>query len=133
MDNYAILVVPNPADEGGGFVGLVPDLPGCMSHGDSYADAIVSTQDAIAAWLDANAEMGREAPKSGRAMERARERESAIRDILKAAVKAIEAQNGEIAYLEDQMDRLMALLEQDTERKFSSLCASMGIGRLIES
>ena len=31
---YAIIVEPLSAEDGGGFVATVPDLPGCMSDGD---------------------------------------------------------------------------------------------------
>ena len=32
---YPIVIQPLPSDEGGGFLALVPDLPGCMSDGAS--------------------------------------------------------------------------------------------------
>ena len=33
--DYPVLIEPLPAEEGGGFVATVPDLPGCMSDGDT--------------------------------------------------------------------------------------------------
>ncbi len=32
---YPVIIEPLPQDEGGGFVALVPDLPGCMSDGET--------------------------------------------------------------------------------------------------
>ncbi len=40
-----------PAEEGG-FNVFVPDLPGCVTQGDSYDHAVAMVQDAIALWLD---------------------------------------------------------------------------------
>jgi len=49
---YPVIIEPLPLDEGGGFVALVPDLPGCMSDGDTGEAALTSVQDAVAAWID---------------------------------------------------------------------------------
>lgn len=45
-----------------GFIAEVPDLPGCSAWGATEADAASEAQDAIAAWLQANAAAGRPAP-----------------------------------------------------------------------
>jgi len=34
------------------YVAEVPELPGCMAHGDSYESALKSVKDAIQLWLD---------------------------------------------------------------------------------
>jgi len=38
--DHPILIEPLPAEDGGGFVATVPDLPGCMSDGDTPEEAI---------------------------------------------------------------------------------------------
>ncbi len=60
---YPILVEPLSVEEGGGFIALVPDLPGCMSDGASPEEAVVNVKDAIEAWLEAAAEAGRTIPE----------------------------------------------------------------------
>jgi len=40
----------------------VPDLPGCFSAGDTLEEAIAQTQEAIAAWIDAELDAGRSIP-----------------------------------------------------------------------
>lgn len=50
---YAVLVEPLSAEDGGGFLATVPDLPGCMSDGDTEMEAILNAQDAIECWLEA--------------------------------------------------------------------------------
>jgi antitoxin HicB len=49
-------------DDGGGFVTIAPDLPGCMSDGETAEEALASIQDAISAWLDEAKAVGRSIP-----------------------------------------------------------------------
>lgn len=46
----------------GGFTVEVPDLPGCVSEGDSLADAILMATDAASGWVLDELEDGKEAP-----------------------------------------------------------------------
>ena len=64
---YPVIVQPLPPEDGGGFVATVPDLPGCMSDGETPEEALVNVQDAIAAWIEAANDMGHKVPEpSGR-------------------------------------------------------------------
>src|SRR5476649_2856027 len=62
---YRFTVRPLTAEEGGGYLIEFPDLPGCMSDGDTIDEAIENGQDAIQAWIEAAKEMGRPIPKPG--------------------------------------------------------------------
>lgn len=42
----------------GGYVLSYPDLPGCITCGDTVQDAIINAQDAKKAWLEAALEEG---------------------------------------------------------------------------
>jgi antitoxin HicB len=53
---YAIRIEPLSPDDGGGFIATVPELPGCMSDGETYEEALENVQDAIKGWLNAAAE-----------------------------------------------------------------------------
>lgn len=62
MDNkYEIIIFWS--DEDDAFVADVPELPGCMAHGSSHADALRNAEEAIALWVDAARELGREVPQ----------------------------------------------------------------------
>lgn len=63
---YPVIVSPLSEDDGGGFLATVPDLPGCMSDGETPAEAIENVQDAIEEWLDLARKMGREIPTPSR-------------------------------------------------------------------
>jgi antitoxin HicB len=56
---YTIQLIP--AEEGG-YVVKVPALPGCMTQGDDYDDAIAMAEDAIKLWLEVMIDEGREIP-----------------------------------------------------------------------
>ena len=59
---YPVIIEPLPEDEGGGFVALVPDLPGYMSDGETAEAALASVQDAVAAWIEEATALGRPTP-----------------------------------------------------------------------
>jgi antitoxin HicB len=59
---YRISLRPLGVDEGGGWLAEVPELPGCMSDGDTPQQAVESVMDAIACWIEAAEEDGRPVP-----------------------------------------------------------------------
>jgi antitoxin HicB len=63
---YPVVVEPLPAEDGGGFVATVPDLPGCMSDGATPEEALTNVQDAIGAWIEAANDLGHAVPKPSR-------------------------------------------------------------------
>ncbi|OAF05483.1 hypothetical protein AYJ54_00830 [Bradyrhizobium centrolobii] len=64
--DYAVTIRPLSAADGGGFVALVPDLPGCMSDGETPQEALANAQDAIASWIEAAHELGGPIPEPTR-------------------------------------------------------------------
>ena len=53
---YKMEIVPD--DEEGGYVVYFPDLPGCISIGDSIEEAIFNAEEAKLAWFEAAIEEG---------------------------------------------------------------------------
>ncbi len=53
---YRIEIIPDP--EEGGYVVSYPDLPGCITVGESMNDALANAEDAKRAWLTAALEDG---------------------------------------------------------------------------
>lgn len=45
------------------FIAEVPELPGCMAHGDTPSSALSNAQAAIGLWLDTAKKLGREIPR----------------------------------------------------------------------
>ena len=40
------------SDEDKAYLAEVPELPGCMAHGDTYESALANAKDAIQLWID---------------------------------------------------------------------------------
>jgi antitoxin HicB len=60
---YPIVIEPLSEEDGGGFLATVPDLPGCMSDGETREAAARNIADAIAAWIEEARETGRAVPE----------------------------------------------------------------------
>ncbi len=54
----------SPCLEKNGYTVTVPDLPGCVTEGDSLADAILMAEDAASGWVLDELEEGNPAPKA---------------------------------------------------------------------
>jgi antitoxin HicB len=55
--------------EDGGFTVTAPSLPGCISEGDTYEEAVANIREAIAAWIEVSREYGDDLPPSDVAVE----------------------------------------------------------------
>ncbi|MFH1033820.1 MAG: type II toxin-antitoxin system HicB family antitoxin [Pseudomonadota bacterium] len=49
-------------EDGGGWLVAFPDLPGCMSDGETIEEAMASGKEAFLAWIEANRAYGRPDP-----------------------------------------------------------------------
>jgi antitoxin HicB len=64
--DYPVIVEPIRQQDGGGFIATVPDLPGCMSDGETPEEALANVWDAIAAWIDEARSLNRMSPVPSR-------------------------------------------------------------------
>ena len=51
--DYPLRIAPLSAEDGGGFIAVALDLPGCMSDGETPEEALRNGYDAIESWLAA--------------------------------------------------------------------------------
>jgi predicted RNase H-like HicB family nuclease len=49
---YSVRIDRLAESDGGGYVATVPDLPGCMSDGETPEEALRNVQEAIASWIE---------------------------------------------------------------------------------
>lgn len=63
FEAYAHIVSPLATEEGGGFLITFPDLSGCMSDGETEAEAIVNGRDAFESWISARIDAGKSIPE----------------------------------------------------------------------
>lgn len=62
---YSFEVRPLSDEEGGGYLVTFPDLPGCMSDGETIEEAIANAMDAELSWLATAREFGDAVPRPG--------------------------------------------------------------------
>ena len=62
MHKYETIIYWSEEDQV--FVAEVPELPGCMAHGDSQDEALSNVKEAIQLWLDTAREFGDPVPES---------------------------------------------------------------------
>ena len=60
--DYAVVIEPLAKEDGGGFVATVPDLPGCISDGETPEEVLSNVRDAIEAWIEEARSLGRQVP-----------------------------------------------------------------------
>jgi predicted RNase H-like HicB family nuclease len=67
MSKYEIIIYWS--DEDKSFIAEVPELPGCMSDGKTYQEALSNADIIINEWIETAKELGREIPRAkGRLM-----------------------------------------------------------------
>jgi antitoxin HicB len=68
---YAVRIEPLAETDGGGYLAMVPDLPGCMSDGDTPEEALENVREAIASWIEAAKEWKMDIPQPSPPLARA--------------------------------------------------------------
>jgi predicted RNase H-like HicB family nuclease len=61
MHKYEIIIYWSIEDDA--FIAEVPELPGCMAHGDTPSNALEHAQEAIGLWLETAIEFGDPVPE----------------------------------------------------------------------
>ena len=56
MDKYEIIIYWS--DEDGAFIAEMPELPGCMAHGDTPEAALTNVREAKELWIETAKEFG---------------------------------------------------------------------------
>lgn len=62
---YPFVLTELDKEDGGGYLIEFPDLPGCLSDGESVGEALANGREALKDWLAAAEELGRVIPKPG--------------------------------------------------------------------
>jgi predicted RNase H-like HicB family nuclease len=63
---YAVRIERLADSSGGGYVATVPDLPGCMSDGETPEEALKNVQEAIESWTETAREWNEGIPEPSR-------------------------------------------------------------------
>jgi antitoxin HicB len=65
LDQYQFTVRPLSKEEGGGYLVEYPDIPGCMSDGETIEEAIANGREALRDCIEVFDESGTKIPKPG--------------------------------------------------------------------
>lgn len=63
FEAYTRVISRLAEEDGGGYLITFPDLPGCMSDGETEEEALENGKDAFLCWVSARADMGKKIPK----------------------------------------------------------------------
>lgn len=123
---YDILLRPLSDEDGGGYVGFVPDLQGCMSDGETLEEALTNTLEALQEWIELHEETGRPIPNPGAAANRAiKSREAMI-----SAIRVLSEHNGalekHIEEIEAHMSQVLDMIRENTGWTFAHLSKGKG-------
>ena len=61
-EKYKYEVIIYWSEEDSAFIAEVPELPGCMADGATYAEAVANVEVIIDEWMETARELGREIP-----------------------------------------------------------------------
>ena len=61
MDKFEIIIFWSNEDQA--FIADVPELPGCMAHGNTHEEALASAKAAMQLWIDTATEFGDPIPQ----------------------------------------------------------------------
>lgn len=61
VDKYTMKI--RWSDEDNAYIVTVPELPGCVTHGNTYEEAIQQGKDAIESWIEASNAWGDPIPR----------------------------------------------------------------------
>jgi predicted RNase H-like HicB family nuclease len=61
-EKYRYEVIIYWSEEDNAFIAEVPELPGCMADGATYAEAVANVEVIIDEWMETARELGREIP-----------------------------------------------------------------------
>lgn len=61
MFKYEAIIYWSEEDQA--YLAEVPELPGCIAHGDSYESALANAKEAIQLWIDTAKEFGDPIPE----------------------------------------------------------------------
>tara|TARA_R110001599_G_scaffold222167_1_gene421131 strand:- start:2041 stop:2538 length:498 start_codon:yes stop_codon:yes gene_type:complete len=116
MDEYLVAIKKLSAEDGGGFLAYIPDLPGCISDGETRAEAIEHLSDAFDEWIECNKDEKRKVPEPGRSQRLFLKRQKARDELIEKQEELIEALNDLNSQIMTELQSKDELIEDQTAR-----------------
>ena len=103
MTDYPMVILPLTDEDGGGYTAFFPDLPGCLSDGETPQEAVENALDAFNCWMEVQVERKVEIPEPHSSQSAIVDMEDEIEAMAKTIAKLtsdLDAANARIAELE---------------------------------
>jgi predicted RNase H-like HicB family nuclease len=101
-----MVVFPAPEEDGGGYVAYAPDLPGCLSYGETAQEALADLPLAIGEWIDEAKRLEREVPLPGSLGERVQNDRTKLQALVERQYDVIRAQDDSLRDARAELERL---------------------------
>lgn len=111
MIDYPMVLLPLDKEEGGGYFVYFPDLPGCVSDGETADEAFANARDAFEEWIDIQTTRSIEVPAPGDASRDARQRERRYLDMIGSLAEELKDTERENRDLNRKLAELIAILK----------------------
>ena len=110
--DYPVVIRPLTEDEGGGYLAIYPDLPGCMSDGETPEEALKNGRAALEEWMEtAKAREGFAIPEPGARARYAQRERDALVEAVSAIAKKTDDLDGEIEDLRIRVEEIEEMME----------------------
>lgn len=129
MTEYTVVISPCPEEDGGGYVAYYPDLPGCLSDGETAEEALANANDALNAWMSAQKERNSQIPKPGDAIEVQRQREKDLLEAMRTFVDFSDHAEGRIAELEYALAEILERIDRHWDKASPLVAHAAARGR----
>lgn len=132
MMDYMFVIAPLSEEDGGGYVAYVPDLPGCMSDGDTPEQAALNVQAAVEEWLDCAADRKMEIPPPGSRVAEAAGEHRRLSEAYRELVSDLESMRANVDHLDARLcevERKIADLDEKIENNHAWSRFEQLIGR----
>lgn len=106
MMDYVFVVAPLPEEDGGGYIAYVPDLPGCMSDGDTPEQAAANIQSAVEEWLDCAVARKMDVPAPGSRIAEIAGEHRRLSEAYNDLVKDVESMRANVGHLDARLDEI---------------------------
>lgn len=108
---YPTMIRDLDQEDGGGFIAVVPDLPGCFSDGDTPEEAMANARLAASEWIDEAVRLGRYVPEPNSTFSRAQQGRSHAEDTIRKQQNLIHAQDELITAHQKTIEMLRSQIE----------------------
>lgn len=121
--SYPIFLLPLSEKDGGGFMGVAPDLPGCISQADTEDAALADIRNAMLEWIDEAQRLGRAIPVPCSSFAKVAAERERMRETLQKLSKIVGA---ELVELRAKIESLME--DRDSDSLLNELVTGTAAG-----